>query len=45
MEADCQHSVSGVESFFNAVSMVYVDVNVKHSLMIAEEFEDAKDNI
>lgn len=45
MEADCQHSVGGVESFFDAVSMVYVDVNVKHSLVIAEKFEDAKDNI
>ena len=26
-------SVSSVESFFHAIAMVYVDVNVKHALM------------
>lgn len=45
MKADCQHPVRGVESFFDAVSMMYIDVNVQHPLVIAEELENAEYNI
>jgi hypothetical protein len=35
METDSHHPVSGIESFFYSVTMMYIDVDVKHAIMIS----------
>lgn len=34
MKTDGHHPVSGIESFFYSVSMMYIDVDVKHAIVI-----------
>ena len=35
METDGHHPVSGIESFFYSVTMMYVDVDVKNAIVIS----------
>lgn len=39
------HTVRGVKSFFNTVSVVNVDVNVQNALFVAKEFQYAQDDV
>ena len=34
VKADCHHPVCGIERFFDAVSMVYIDVDIQDAVMI-----------
>jgi hypothetical protein len=34
MEGNGHNTVSGIERFFNAVTMVYIDINVEHSAVV-----------
>jgi hypothetical protein len=45
VKADCQHPVRSVESFLDAISMMYIDVNVQYSLVITKELENTENNI
>lgn len=45
MKADRHHPVRRVERLFNAIAMMDIDVNVEDTLVIAKEFENAKDDI
>lgn len=38
-------AVGGVERFFDSVAMVDVDVDVEDARVVAEEFEDAEDDV
>ena len=35
METDGHHPVSSIKSFFYPVTMMYIDVDVKHAIMIS----------
>ena len=35
METDGHHPISGIESFFYSVTMMYIDVDVKHAIVIS----------
>jgi hypothetical protein len=35
VEADGHHPVSGIEGLFYSITMVYIDVDVKHTIMIS----------
>ena len=35
METDGHNPVSGIESFFYSVTMMYIDVDVKHAIVIS----------
>jgi hypothetical protein len=45
MERACHNPIRRVESFFNAIAMVAVNVNVEDSRVNAEEVENGKDNV
>ena len=45
MERDCHDAVSRIERFFDTVSMVYVNVDVKYSVVVFKELEDCKYDI
>lgn len=45
VERDGHDAVSSVESFFNAITVVYVDVNVEDALLVAEQLNDAEDDV
>ena len=45
MERDCHDAVGGVESFFDAVAVVDVNVDVEDTLVVLEELQDAEDNV
>lgn len=45
MEADSHHAVRHVEGLFDAVAMMDVNVDVEHTLVILQQFEDSEDNI
>jgi len=38
METDGHHPVSGIECFFYSITMMYIDVDVKHAIMISSRF-------
>jgi hypothetical protein len=42
MKAAGHDTIGGVESLFDAIAMMDIDVDVKYSLMISQEFEDAQ---
>ena len=37
VETDCHDSICRVESFFNAITVMDVDVDINHSLMISAD--------
>ena len=45
MEGDCHHAVGRIECFFNSISMVHVDVDVKHTVVVFEELKDCEHDI
>ena len=45
MEADSHDSVGVVEGFFDSVSMMDVDVEVKHARVHLEQLQDAEDDV
>ena len=45
VEADGHYTVSCVKRFLHSVSVMHIDVDVKHALMISEEFQYAKNNV
>ena len=45
MEADSHHAVRHVEGLFDAVAVMDVNVDVEHTLVILQQFEDSEDNI
>ena len=45
VEGDGHDTVGAVESFFNAVAVVNVNVDVEHSRVEAKKLDDAKDNV
>ena len=45
VETDSHDTVGGIESFFNTVSVVTVDIDVQNSREGAEEFENAENNV
>jgi hypothetical protein len=38
METDGHHTVSREEGFLNSVTMMHVDIDVEHTLVISEKF-------
>lgn len=40
VERHCHDPISGVESFFDTITMMNVDVNIEHTLPEAEQLED-----
>jgi hypothetical protein len=45
VEGDGHDTVGAVESFFNAVTVVYVNVDVEHSWVEAKKLDDAKNDV
>lgn len=35
VKTDCHHAISRIESFFNAISVVNIDINVQHSCVVS----------
>lgn len=45
MKRHCHHSISGVKSLLNSITMVNIYVNIQHTPVNFEEFEDTKNNV
>jgi hypothetical protein len=45
VERDSHYTVGGIESFLNAVAVMYVNVNVEDSLLVSKELDDPKDDV
>ena len=45
MERDRHNTVRGVESLFNTIAVMHVNVDVKDSLLETQQFEDTENNI
>ena len=45
VERASEHSVGGIECFFNAVPVMTVDVDVKNTRKGSKELQDTEDNI
>lgn len=45
VEGSSHDSVGGIESFLNTITVMDIDVNVKNSLLVSEELNDAKNDV
>lgn len=45
MERDCHDTISGVEGLLDSVTVVNVNVDVEHTCVVFEQFQDAEDNV
>jgi hypothetical protein len=45
VEGDSHDSVSAVESLFDSVSMMDVDVDVEHAVVVLEQFKDGEHDV
>lgn len=45
MERDCHDSIGSVERLFYSIAVVYIDINVKDSVVVLEELEDRKHDV
>lgn len=45
MEADGENAIGGIESLFDTVTVVNIDINVENSLVISQKFKNAKYDI
>ena len=45
VEGDGHDTVGGIECFFDAVTVMHVDVDIKYARVKAEELDDAEDDV
>jgi len=45
VQRDRHDSIGCVESFLDSISVMNVDVDVEHSFVVAEEFENSQDDV
>lgn len=45
METARHDPVAGIECFFHAVTVVYIDINIQDTGVETEEFEDAQNDV
>jgi hypothetical protein len=45
VERDCHDAIGGVEGFFDAITVVDINVNVEDARVEAEQLDDAEDDV